>query len=42
MSNYRIGVIGGDGAGPEVANECIKVLKAAGEKFGFSMDFFTE
>ena len=39
MSNYRIGVIGGDGTGPEVANECIKVLKAAGEKFGFSMDF---
>ncbi len=39
MKNYKIGVIGGDGTGPEVAAESVKVLKAAAEKFGFSFDF---
>jgi 3-isopropylmalate dehydrogenase len=35
---YRIGVIGGDGTGPEVIREGIKVLDAASAKFGFSLD----
>jgi 3-isopropylmalate dehydrogenase len=32
---YRIAVIPGDGTGPEVVAEGLKVLKAASEKFGF-------
>ncbi|NJD02974.1 MAG: 3-isopropylmalate dehydrogenase, partial [Ruminiclostridium sp.] len=38
MKKYNIGVIAGDGTGPEVVEESVKVLKAAGSKFGFSMD----
>ncbi len=38
MKNYNIGVIPGDGTGPEVVAEGIKVLKAAAVKFGFDMD----
>ena len=30
---YKIAVIGGDGTGPEVACEGIKVLKSVGDKF---------
>jgi 3-isopropylmalate dehydrogenase len=33
-----IAVIGGDGTGPEVIAEGLKVLKAASSKFGFSYD----
>jgi len=32
---YKIAVIGGDGTGPEVVAEGLKVLKAASKKFGF-------
>ena len=32
---YKIAVIPGDGTGPEVVAEGLKVLKAASEKFGF-------
>ncbi len=39
MNNYRITVLRGDGIGPEIVDECIKALKRAGEKFGFSFDF---
>jgi 3-isopropylmalate dehydrogenase len=40
MSNsYNIAVIGGDGTGPEVAREGVKVLKVAADKFGFKIDF---
>lgn len=35
---HRIAVMPGDGTGPEVTVEAIKVLKAAGEKFGFGLD----
>ena len=38
MKKYNIGVIPGDGTGPEVVEESIKVLKAAGKKYGFNMD----
>ena len=37
--NYRIAVVPGDGTGPEVVAEGIKVLQAAASKFGFSMEF---
>src|ERR1043166_5206410 len=33
MKTYRIGVIGGDGIGPEVAQEAVKVLKKAQDGF---------
>ncbi|MFA6610134.1 MAG: 3-isopropylmalate dehydrogenase [Candidatus Omnitrophota bacterium] len=33
--NYKIAVIPGDGTGPEVVKEGLKVLKAASKKFGF-------
>ncbi len=38
MKNYKIGVIGGDGTGPEVVREAIKVLKVVEEKFGFKTE----
>jgi len=36
--HYRIAVIGGDGTGPEVVAEGLKVLGAVGEKSGFAFD----
>ena len=30
MARYRVGLIGGDGIGPEVIGETVKVIKAAG------------
>ncbi len=36
---YNIAVLPGDGTGPEVVNEGIKVLKAASDKFGFKFNF---
>lgn len=38
MSTYKIAVIGGDGIGPEVIAEGMKVLNAASEKHGFSIE----
>lgn len=37
--NYKIAVIPGDGTGPEVINEGVKVLKAVGEKEGIDFNF---
>ena len=39
MKNYNIAVIGGDGTGPEVTREAIKVLDVAASKFGFKLDY---
>lgn len=39
MNNYKITVLKGDGIGPEIVDECIKVLNAAGTKFGFELDY---
>ena len=39
MNTYDIAVIGGDGTGPEVTRENIKVLDAAGLKFGFKLNY---
>jgi 3-isopropylmalate dehydrogenase len=38
MKTYKIAVIGGDGTGPEVTAEAVKVLNAASAKFGFKAD----
>lgn len=37
--NYKIAVIPGDGIGPEIVREAVKVLDAAGKKFGYSLDY---
>ncbi len=39
MNSYDIAVMGGDGTGPEVTAENIKVLEIAAEKFGFKLNF---
>jgi len=39
MKSYNIAVIGGDGTGPEVVREGLKVLNAAARKFGFKLTF---
>jgi 3-isopropylmalate dehydrogenase len=36
--SYRIAVIPGDGTGPEVTVEAVKVLKTAADKFGFKVE----
>lgn len=39
MGNYNIAVVAGDGIGPEVTAEAIKVLSAVGDKFGHTFSF---
>jgi 3-isopropylmalate dehydrogenase len=39
MKSYNIAVIGGDGTGPEVTREAVKVLDAASAKFGFKLNY---
>ena len=36
---FKIAVLPGDGIGPEVMTEAIKVLDAAQQKFGFSLEY---
>ncbi|MCK5393979.1 MAG: 3-isopropylmalate dehydrogenase, partial [Candidatus Omnitrophica bacterium] len=36
--NYKIAVIPGDGTGPEVVKEGLKVLEASASKFGFKYE----
>ena len=38
---YKMAVIPGDGTGPEVVAEGLKVLEAAAEKFGFKYETTT-
>jgi 3-isopropylmalate dehydrogenase len=38
MKTYKIAVIGGDGTGPEVTAEAVKVMDAAAAKFGFKVE----
>jgi 3-isopropylmalate dehydrogenase len=35
---YRVAVVGGDGTGPEVVLEAVKVLEVAAGQFGFDLD----
>ena len=39
MKNYKITVLKGDGIGPEIVDEAIKVLNATGKKFDFTVDY---
>ena len=39
MKSYNVAVIGGDGTGPEVVREAIKVLDVASKKFGFKLNY---
>ena len=39
MKNYKITVLGGDGIGPDVTNEAVKVLDAIGSKFDMSFEY---
>lgn len=39
MKDYNITVLKGDGIGPEIVDECIKVLDKTGEKFGFKFSY---
>jgi 3-isopropylmalate dehydrogenase len=38
MSEHRIAVVPGDGTGPEVVAEAVKVLDAAAQRFGFAYE----
>ena len=37
--SYKVAVLPGDGTGPEVIREGVKVLNAAAAKFGFKLDY---
>jgi len=39
MKSYNIAVIGGDGTGPEVTREALKVAEAAAGRFGFKLNW---
>lgn len=39
MSDYKITLLKGDGIGPEIVNQAVKVLDKAGEKFGFTVEY---
>jgi 3-isopropylmalate dehydrogenase len=39
MKHYDIALIGGDGTGPEVAREAVKVLEAAARRFDLRLNF---
>ncbi len=39
MGEYKIAVVAGDGIGPEITAEAVRVLKVIGEKFNHKFDF---
>lgn len=39
MKTYTITLLRGDGIGPEIVNEAVKVLDAASEKYGFTLSY---
>lgn len=39
MTNYKITVLKGDGIGPEIVDQAIKVLNKTGEKYNFTVDY---
>ena len=41
MKSYKIAVLPGDGTGPEVVEEGVKVLEVAAKNFGFKLEFET-
>ena len=39
MNNYKITLLKGDGIGPEIVNQAVKVLDKTAEKFGFTVTY---
>ena len=39
MTEYNIALLGGDGIGPEVTDEAVKVMQAIGKKYGMKFNF---
>jgi len=39
MNNYKIAILKGDGIGPEIVNEAIKVLDSVASKEGFNLEY---
>lgn len=39
MADYKITLLKGDGIGPEIVNQAVKVLDKASEKFNFSIEY---
>ena len=39
MANYKITLLKGDGIGPEIVNQAVKVLDKAAEKFDFTVEY---
>lgn len=39
MKNYQIAVLRGDGIGPEIVNEAVKVLDKTASVFGFGVTY---
>lgn len=39
MKEYNVAVLKGDGIGPEIVNEAIKVLDVTGKKYGFKVNY---
>lgn len=39
MADYKITLLKGDGIGPEIVNQAVKVLNTAADKFGFSVEY---
>ena len=39
MNNYKITLLKGDGIGPEIVNQAVKVLDKAADKFGFAVTY---
>ena len=39
MNNYKITLLKGDGIGPEIVDEAVKVLNKTADKFGFSVEY---
>jgi len=37
--NYKIALLAGDGIGPEIVDQAVKVMKKVGDKFGHDFDF---
>lgn len=39
MANYKIALLKGDGIGPEIVNQAVKVLDKTAEKFNFTIEY---
>ena len=39
MKTYKIGLLRGDGIGPEIVDSAVRVLEAVGKKYDLSFSF---